>query len=251
MLINKTSKRYLVLIGFILLSHLGLMGTTINWDGGGGDTDWTNALNWAGDVIPVSSDTARLNTNGDNVVISSAAQSLGGVSVDGNSSGAKTMALTISSGGSLTAGSLSLEDRTSSLTISGGSLILDSGLNSGQAYWGHRQDSGVTATFNMTSGSLTSNKRTNFGSSGSVSWSMSGGTYVHNDARWNITALEGTTINLSGGSWTMNNSDFGVVGESSDWTFNISGNVSVYGQQQNTSNPFLKWVELLLQALEL
>src|SRR4051812_17311988 len=44
-----------------LMAASALPAATVAWDGGGGDTKWSTALNWVGDVAPGTSDVATFN----------------------------------------------------------------------------------------------------------------------------------------------------------------------------------------------
>jgi len=51
-----TMKKILFLLACNLAIFTYAFAATVTWDGGGGDTDWMNALNWDTDMIPTSAD---------------------------------------------------------------------------------------------------------------------------------------------------------------------------------------------------
>src|SRR5205085_204521 len=88
---------------------------TKTWDGGGGDSDWANGLNWSGDTAPVASSIVSIPT---------------GVTI--TSSGTVTIArlfgrgnLTVSAGSFTITGASALDG---ALTISGGTLTANGNL---------------------------------------------------------------------------------------------------------------------------
>jgi len=61
----------------ILLALTGpAVATTVSWDGGGGDDDWANPLNWTGDTVPLPGDTVY--TDGADVTARSVTVDAGG-----------------------------------------------------------------------------------------------------------------------------------------------------------------------------
>jgi fibronectin-binding autotransporter adhesin len=93
-----------------------VFGATVTWDAGGGDENWSNALNWSGDALP---------TTGDDVIITSAGT--GTVRIDVNpivnsitvQNGA---ALSVESGQVLTVNNPSSVDSDGLLSLSGGTF---------------------------------------------------------------------------------------------------------------------------------
>jgi len=57
-----------VVLASILLTPGGTNAATISWDGGGDGASWTDPLNWSGDVLPGTADTAVLNVGADPTV---------------------------------------------------------------------------------------------------------------------------------------------------------------------------------------
>jgi len=92
-------------IGISLIGTAKTFGATIVWDAGGGaDKKWSTAVNWVGDVIPVTGDTASLNGNSGTIAIYdstvlAANQSVAQVTVGTGSGGFGNFSIT---GGTLT-----------------------------------------------------------------------------------------------------------------------------------------------------
>ena len=57
----KSLKLTLALASLLAGTFTSALGTTITWDGGGGDLSWQNPLNWSGDQVPGSADDAVIN----------------------------------------------------------------------------------------------------------------------------------------------------------------------------------------------
>ncbi len=145
--------------GVICLCGIGLFSwpvraaSTLTWDGGGGDNNWTTAANWVGDVAPVAGDSlifdatgvaARPTANNDltlgtsfgSITISAAGYTITGNSLslttgltaDTYSTGTSTVSLIIGGAGSVTMSGTG----TAILTLSGvntftGGLTIESG----------------------------------------------------------------------------------------------------------------------------
>lgn len=149
-----------------------VMAADITWDGGGGDSDWHNALNWDGDVVPTSAHTVEINLpSSETIAITTANAAARALN--------STASLFISGHGSLTVFEPSLV--TGSLTIDTGAL---------SAF-------GSTALF--TAAGATSLVRANLSADGGQ-LNLSAATALNNDQEQqrNITAVNGGHIDLSG-----------------------------------------------------
>lgn len=87
----------------------------VTWDGGGGDNDWHNALNWDTDLVPTAADNVISNapttiTIGANAEVLSLTLNSGALIIQGAG------ALTINAASSIASGT--------SLTVSGGNITL-------------------------------------------------------------------------------------------------------------------------------
>jgi hypothetical protein len=163
------SKKYSLLVSIVLLLTLTTISSAVDriWDNGAGDGNWTNAINWASDILP--------NTTSDNAKISMAAGPV------------------FSAGRTATAYRVSLGGTNGTLTMSGGTLTANNHIYAGVI-------STDTATLNMSSGDVniagTFYVARDLGSTGTVS--LSGGTISCNalSMRMNNPAANGT-INIT------------------------------------------------------
>ena len=57
------------LAAFTLLQSASVGAATVSWDGGGDGTSWSDPLNWSGDALPGSDDTAVLNVAAEPAVV--------------------------------------------------------------------------------------------------------------------------------------------------------------------------------------
>src|SRR5262245_28782655 len=63
---------------------------SVFWDGGGGNSDWNNALNWSGDHVPTSSEIAVIDLVGTFTVNLTSDVTLAGLAI-GGPSGSQTL----------------------------------------------------------------------------------------------------------------------------------------------------------------
>jgi len=50
----------MVVVAGLMVSVLAAQGVSVSWDGGGGDSSWTNDLNWSGNAQPTSNDVVTI-----------------------------------------------------------------------------------------------------------------------------------------------------------------------------------------------
>jgi hypothetical protein len=119
--------------GFILstswLAQFAAKAVTIDWDGQGPSTDWENAVNWTGDLLPGLSDIASI---GGATIDLSSAQSVNGFasSEDGILEIGGGGSLSVGSGGLFNEGNIFLSTGfigNATLAATGGSVLLTGG----------------------------------------------------------------------------------------------------------------------------
>ncbi len=58
------------LASLVFLLHVpGLRAAVVTWDGGGGDNSWHNPLNWTGDTLPTTTDSAVIDAVGTTIKV--------------------------------------------------------------------------------------------------------------------------------------------------------------------------------------
>lgn len=152
----------------LLLSPSSAHAATVCWDGGGADNNWNTAANWAGDVVPTTTDTALFDPancpaalSNKNVQINvnpNVSGTGGGISIASSYTGGATqsaaIAITIGSAGYTQAGGTFTGASSGDITIqSGGDFLLSGG------------------TFTSTGGTLTAQD----------DFTISSGTFSHNN----------------------------------------------------------------------
>jgi hypothetical protein len=109
----------------------------VQWDNGAGNNDWNNPTNWAGNVLPLSTDNAHINLSGASRAVFSAGTSSYNLIRVGDSGTTGELLVT---GGALSSSSVTetyvgVGGRTGTVTVTNGSLTfggyMDVGVNSG------------------------------------------------------------------------------------------------------------------------
>ena len=112
-------KKYFVIILTICALYISssAFAADITWDHGGGtDTDWTNPLNWSGDVLPTSADQVTI-TGVYTVTVSSNVGVINKLVVQTSAAGAPTLVIT--SGGTLTVSNSTTTGQSQVILIGG------------------------------------------------------------------------------------------------------------------------------------
>jgi hypothetical protein len=212
-------------------------GALVTWDRTAGDPgNWTDAVNWTGDVVPssVTADEARIDNAG--IAVINAAQgavSTGAVTLGSNTGTSGTLRLT---GGSLTTTNTDLRIGGNSNTTGGTGVLEQSGgdliLNAGNVNMG-LGNAGAIGTYNMSGGLMRVNSATivAVGNRGTGIVNQSAGTVYVRGASYTGTPPEGQ-VNLGRGAATANGSG----------SYTLSGgDLTVallrYGQAVTTSGP--------------
>ncbi|MBI5911850.1 MAG: hypothetical protein HY848_18125, partial [Betaproteobacteria bacterium] len=187
------------------LTHTGGTCAGVCWDGGAATTNWTDVGNWAGDVLPGSTDVAYLNlVAGVTVNLANSSQSVKGLNSNANNH------LILGTGGVL---SLNDSGTTSTLagnlSISGGTLTANGPLSLANL----TQSSGIlqgggavsVGTFNWTGGTLTGIGAV------TVNTALNMPAGISSNA-WNYTFLDGKTLTNNGTATLGSNQNMGGNG---------------------------------------
>ena len=176
------------------------------WTGLGGDSNWSNNLNWNGNIVPGASNTAHFIgpacTTHCNATVNSNV-SVAGVDIQSTYTGTITQA----SAATVTIGS-------SGWTQTAGTFI--------------GSDANVTfnGDFNVTGGTYTATSATTLNMA-SLNWI--GGTFNHNSGSLVIKTWAGSTRTLNFGTVIVNNLKFTSGPSFDNNTWNIAGNITVNG----------------------
>jgi uncharacterized repeat protein (TIGR01451 family) len=203
-----------------------VFGATVSWDAGGGDENWSNALNWSGDALPTSGDDVIITTAGTGTVILSQNATVNSINV------ATGAYLHVGNGWVLT-----VDGPGMSTVDPGGTLQLDGGSPSGGSLSGNG-DLTVSGVFHVFgNGTLSGSGALAINNGGELhfgtlvaGWVMSLSRNTTNTAGGKITfginSLADTNVNATitnsgiieiqndralGGTATLNNNSGGVV----------------------------------------
>ena len=224
---NNTQGTSLLTVGYTATqAQLVRSAANLSWDGGGGDTNWFNPMNWNPDFVPTANDNASLTVNAvinlpSNASVASYSQTTGVLGGAGD--------LTVTgffnwNGGQLDGG--------------GGKLILPNGSSSGLSVgpWDLRRSVVQGGNFTIAaSNELSFSGGLLFENSGSV---FLGSNNINIEAR---NGGGGTFRNLPGGALVVNATDTQMIGGFFDnnGTVNLSANTSfktTYGNSSGTWN---------------
>ncbi len=204
------------LMGSLALGvQLSAMGANINFDNDSGDGTWANPVNWAGDALPTSADTARLTAVFGTTVLGSTT-TVG--SVFAGHVGTST--LDVVSGGVLNTGNIQLgawaTGTIGNLSVNGGSIVSSGFLRTGLG-------GGSFGNVAVQSGSASFSGASSIGFNGTGTLDITGGALSFgNVLRIGQNANSSGTVTMSGGSLTVP-SGATVVGVAGNGSFALTG----------------------------
>ncbi len=188
---------------------------TVEFDNGSGDGTWANPVNWAGDALPTSADTARLTAISGTTVLDSTTtvgDLLGGH--------VGTSALDVISGGTLNIGNIQLgtwaAGTIGNLSVNGGTIVSSGFLRAGLA-------GGSFGNVAIQSGSASFSGASSIGYNGTGTLDITGGALSFGTiVRIGHNANSSGTVTMSGGSLTVSSGAL-VVGAAGNGSFELTG----------------------------
>jgi hypothetical protein len=144
------SKKYSLLVSIVLLLTLTTISSAVDriWDNGAGDGNWTNAINWASDILPnTTSDYARIRMTTGPVFSAGRTATAWRVYLEGTGNGTLTVSGgTLNTNNHIYAGVISTD--TATLNMSSGDVNI-----AGTFYIS--RDAGSVANINLSGGTIT------------------------------------------------------------------------------------------------
>jgi hypothetical protein len=211
------SKKYSLLVSIVLLLTLTTISSAVDriWDNGAGDGNWTNAINWASDILPnTTSDYARIRMTTGPVFSAGRTATAWRVYLEGTGNGTLTVSGgTLNTNNHIYAGVISTD--TATLNMSSGDVNI-----AGTFYIS--RDAGSVANINLSGGTITCgvlSMGASGGTGGRINLSSTGKLIITGDVTATITPwiTSGWIKAYNGAGTVMYDYNVTTVGKTTVW----------------------------------